>query len=104
MITGVELVYAVSGAPYGGGPSVAFERSEIVSFGKVRYYGDFTVRYVVKLADGRAAFVNASVQRDEGDRKWLQRLGRKLGYEGPADRGGWAVKWRAVDDDGELIL
>lgn len=65
------------GCPYGGGDRVEFAQADVVAFGKVRIYGDFVVRYIVRLADGREAYVNASEQGD--DERWLRRCARVLG-------------------------
>lgn len=71
--TGVE-------GPWPGGGSRSFERSEVVAFGKIRRYGDFLTRYMVRLADGAEIFVKACDQPRE-DERWLRQLAR--GAEGP---------------------
>ena len=54
-----------------------FAREDVAAFGKVRRYGDFVTRYIVRLRDGAELFVTADKQ-DASDRKWIRALARKV--------------------------
>lgn len=91
---GVVVLRTPAGLPFGGGAPRTFQRTDVAAFGKVRVWADFVVRYVVRLQDGTEVMVNASDQAD--DERWLRQQSRILGYEGRADRGGWAERWMEV--------
>lgn len=90
---GKLVTRAANGCPYGGVARVEFQRADVVAFGKLRWYADFVVRYLVRLTDGREVMVNATEQVD--DERWLRKQARILGHEGMCDREtGWVEKWR----------
>lgn len=91
---GLVAVRTPDGVPWPGGDTQTFDRDDVVAFGKVRVWGDFCTRYLVRLSDGTEVFVNASEQGD--DERWLRREARLLGGHGSVPRGGYALRWREV--------
>lgn len=63
--------------PWAGGAECSFERADVVAIGKLRRSGDNRVHLVVRLADNREVFVNASKQPTD-DGRWLYKAGQDL--------------------------
>lgn len=104
-MTGTTLVHGSlrgpdpwrQGAPsdpgsWAGGPRRVFERGDVVAIGKLRRYGDFVTRFVVRLSAGVEVQVTGSEQPD-GDRKWLTKLGGNVPCELPTREVPWTLTW-----------
>ena len=76
-MTGTIALFAASGHPWPGGPSVDFTRTDVRAIGKLTSYNNFVVRYLVRLADGRVAFVVVRDQLKAG-RGWLGSVARQI--------------------------
>jgi hypothetical protein len=87
VMTGTIATHASSGHPWPGGSSVGFEQRDVVAIGSLSAYNDFVKRYLVRLVDGREAFVKFGDQ-PEADRRWLSGIARALRKE---------LRERAVD-------
>lgn len=91
---GTEAAYTDAGCPWPGGRChVPFRRDEIVRIGKKGTWGDFVVRFVAELADGRVVFFRASDQAVD-DQRWIRRMSQKISVPCPSRETGWAVTWQ----------
>lgn len=82
-------------APWPGGAAREFTRADVVAIGKVRVYGDFVTRYLVRLADGAELFVNGAELVQE-DARWLAKLGRGFTSGLPSREAGWSLRWKEL--------
>lgn len=85
-----------TGAPYAGGAPISIEPGDIVAVGKLRSYGSFVIQFMVRLRDGRMAFVNASKQEPDVE-KWFRRIARKIRIVGPGRDEGWCEAWMDLE-------
>ena len=83
MIGTVALYVEGTGHPWPGGDRIAFEQTSVRALGRMSAYNDFVTRYLVRLDDGREAFVKVADQSKE-EQTWLRRLQREINREGRA--------------------
>lgn len=70
----------MNGHPWPGGELVCFKSKEVSAVGHLTSYNDFVTRYLVRLANGRTAFVKI-VDQSEVDQQWLRALARAFNHE-----------------------
>jgi DNA-binding cell septation regulator SpoVG len=75
-MTGTLATYT-NGHPWPGGESISFEREVVRAVGQLTAYNDFVTRYLVRLVDGREAFVVIRDQPD-ADQKWFKAICRQI--------------------------
>lgn len=92
----IEPMKTNTGFPYAGGAPVEVDESEVVAFGKLRSYGDFVTRFLLRLRDGREVFVIGTLQT-EAAAKWLRKMSKKTHFTAyPNRESGWVFAWEGV--------
>jgi len=74
------LATHTNGFPWPGGESITFKTSDVLAVGSFHSYNTFVKRCLVRLSDGRLAFVKIGEQNDT-ERKWLGSINRRLNRE-----------------------
>lgn len=79
------------GCPWPGGEAVDVTTDDVVAVGVLRMYGDARKLYMVRLHDGREAFVTLRyVSADVA--RFLRSIGARVPLQLPP-RGGWTLTW-----------
>lgn len=100
MMHGTEKALSNTGCPWPGGLDVAFSQDDVVQLGKLYCWGSACVQFIVRLRDGREAFVRADKQAKE-DERFLRRLARPIRGGAPGRTEGFRTVWGLRLDQAE---